>query len=51
MGYRFFYIYHSSNAAIIFNFHHYDQVSISAQKKEEGELSILIKDYGFPSYL
>ena len=50
MGYRFFYIYHSSNAAIIFNFHHYDQVSISAQKKEEGELSILIKDYGFPSY-
>ena len=28
----------------------YDQVSIPAQKKEEGELSILIKEYGLPSY-
>ena len=29
------------------NFNHYDQVSISAQKKEEGELSILFES-GLP---
>ena len=27
---------------------HYDQVSISAQKKEEGELSILFHDFELP---
>ena len=27
---------------------HYDQVSIPAQKKEEGELSILFKDFELP---
>jgi len=53
-GAPFFYIL-SSNAAIIFNskflifnFHHYDQVSISAQKKESGELSILLNDFELP---
>jgi len=30
------------------NFNQYDQVSISAQKKEEGELSILFNEFELP---
>ena len=30
------------------NFNHYDQVSISAQKKQEGELSILFNEFELP---
>ena len=38
------FIFHFS--FLIFNFH--DQVSIFAQKKEEGELSILFNDFELP---
>ncbi len=29
----------------------YEQVSVSAQKKESGELSILLREFGLPTHL
>ena len=43
MGYRHFYIYQTTKILIIIYYLFYDQVSISAQKKESGELSILLQ--------
>ena len=43
MGYRLFYIYQTTKIKIINYYLFYDQVSISAQKKESGELSILLQ--------
>ena len=37
MGYRLFYIYQTTKIKIINYYLFYDQVSISAQKKEEGD--------------
>ena len=48
MGYRLFYIYQTTIIKIINYYLFYDQVSISAQKKEEGELSILFNDFELP---
>ena len=44
MGYRLFFIHHF----IIKTIHHYDEVSVSAQKKENGELSMLFNDFELP---
>lgn len=44
MGYRFF-LY------IIKTIHHYEQVFVSAQKKESGELSILQREFGLAPHL
>ena len=50
MGYRLFYIYQTTKIKIINYYLFYDQVSISAQKKESGELSILF-ELGLPVHL
>ena len=50
MGYRLFYIYQTTIIKIINYYLFYDQVSISAQKKESGELSILF-ELGLPVHL
>jgi hypothetical protein len=36
---------------IIKTIYHYDEVFVSAQKKETGELSILLREFGLPSHL
>ena len=48
MGYRCFFISIIKFNRLTIQHHHYDQVSISAQKKEEGELSILFHDFELP---
>ena len=48
MGYRCFFISIIKFNRLTIQHHHYDQVSISAQKKEEGELSILFNDFELP---
>ena len=48
MGYRHFYIYQTTKILIINYYLFYDQVSISAQKKESGELSILFNHFELP---
>ena len=48
MGYRHFYIYQTTKILIINYYLFYDQVSISAQKKESGEVSILFNHFELP---